>query len=248
MSRIPTLLLLLIFPGLLLAQEERALVVVFGDSITSESGYPGSSSGSRARNGALNSGLPSSELTTILNESERPSLVPNWGHGGTPSGRNQNGEGEFNGVERISGNLASSRGQYPSDQYFVLIIYGTNDPNFGIPSGDTGFNTRVMIDSARGQGFEPIIGTLTPRTDFSVGSINNAIAAAASARNATLVDIFTKFNNAGGFSLLLDGLHPNSTGYNVIANIWFDEYLENAIEPLKSDVVLAPINLLLLDD
>ncbi|NND82207.1 MAG: SGNH/GDSL hydrolase family protein [Gammaproteobacteria bacterium] len=242
-----TLIFVLLLPLCAWAQEEdRALVVVFGDSITSESGYDESSSGSFARNGALNAGLPSQLLTQILNESRRPSLVPNWGHGGTTTGRAPDGSGQNNGVERISGNLASSKATYPSTQKIVLILYGTNDFGFGIPASDTGFNTQIMIDRARAQGFIPVVGTLTPRASRSVASVNSAIKSAASIKNAKLVDIFTLFNAAGGMSLLIDGLHPTTAGYQVIAQSWFDEFLEQNIEA-KSPVI-APIIFLLLDE
>ena len=47
-----------------------------------------------------------------------------------------------------------------------------------------------------------------------------------------------------------DFLHPSDRGYLVIAETWFDQFLDGRIaaEPLATNVTIAPVLFLLLDD
>jgi hypothetical protein len=73
--------------------------------------------------------------------------------------------------------------------------------------------------------------------------------------------LYEKFiSNPGGYKNLLGQersaltgklirLHPNATGYRVIAETWFEQSLENLIAPDKTNSpITAPILLLLMDD
>jgi hypothetical protein len=224
---------------------------LFGDSISvgANSDFP-----VRTGDGRTNWGYPSIYLEQILEDSRRPSVVINWGQGGSPSGPSFTANvGVGNGVERINGDLASTKQSYPGAiSYRVLILYGTNDFGYGISPSDTGFYIRQLIQRARSQGFTPVVATLLARSDRSVVETNAQISAAASAESAALVDMYTHFNNAGGLGLLEldDGvrLHPTTPGYYEVASIWFNVYLKNVIGQSNSNAVITPILELLLRD
>lgn len=222
---------------------EPTIVALFGDSITL--GYNLAYSQAVIGDGTIDHGLPTIELNVLLNESEpkRTSIVSNWGHGSTNSGH---------GAARIYEDLEDLDSRYSSSNKFVLIIYGTNDAAFGITTSTTRFNTEMMIDEARLLGYEPIIGTLTPVSNRNVQPRNAQITLAASSRNAFLVDHYARFiSEPGGWTQLieLDGgvrLHPNNTGYRVIAETWFEQRLEELIPIDKSHTTMGAIILLLL--
>jgi len=223
---------------------DTVVIALFGDSITVGENAsflgsrPGFGNGRQANDGLFPTLLPSEELSGVLG-SERSST--------SSSG--------FGGAARILGQLSSTRQAFPADNYFVLILYGTNDFNAGLSPSSTQFNTLLMIDRARSLGFQPVIGTLTPRDDRNVTPYNTAIVAAANSRGAPIVDHFSRFLQDGNGGLdLLDTepigsgtirLHPSAEGYNVIAQTWFDQFLENVIEPNR--IVISPIINLLLD-
>lgn len=115
-----------------------------------------------------------------------------------------------------------------------------------------------MIDRARSLGFTPVIGTLTPRIGGgNIPSRNSQIVAAANLRGVPVVDHYSRFiqDGAGGLNLIdievFNGvtlrLHPTSEGYDVIAQTWFDEYLEGQIQA-DANVIVSPIISLLLDE
>ncbi len=233
---------------------EVNVIALFGDSITvgENSSFPlalrpGRGNGRLANDGASPALPPSDKLDTLLINKRRTSSVVNWGRGGSSSS---------NGAGRISADLGATRSAYSADNYYVLIMYGTNDFNAGLSESDTAFNTRLMIDRARSAGFIPVIGTLTPRIDRNLSSLNGQIVATANSRGAPVVDHFSRFNQDGNNGLtLLDvenifggvlRLHPTSEGYDVIARTWFDQFLEDAIDPKPG--AIAPIINLILDD
>lgn len=228
-------------------EDDRTVIVLFGDSISV--GY-GQVVKVRSWGGQAFAGTPSQELTTLMNDSRRPAIVPNRGVGGSPTGRHSGGEGgDIAGADRVGRDLSASKLAFPGRQHIALILYGTNDFNFGISQSDTGFNTRRIIRGARSQGYIPIVSTLLRRADRNITGYNSFIQSAAAAENATLIDMYDLFNKAGGLSLLFDGVHPTENGYRIIAKLWFDEYLEAAIMPQPATQVIVPIlQLLLLDD
>ncbi len=231
---------------------KEPLVALFGDSVTAgvNSGFGGGIGG-----GAEDHGQLSIELDQELKSSARKSIVVNWGYGGTPTGPSQRTDGivtSQHGINRIIPSLSGSKSTYSDvdcqttpESCFVLIMYGTNDPDWAISSADTGFNTRLIVQRAKSQGFEPVVATLTPRTDFSVVSINSQISSAASAEGVSLVDQYTEFNAAGGLTLLDDEVHPSNEGYEVLAETWFNLFLKDAI---NANANTAAIINLLLDD
>lgn len=249
---------------------ERSVVVLFGDSITVgiNSNYPGGTSNDYA-NGTTTRGCSTIYLTAILTNQnvippggckvggqapqftverkKRNALVVNWGEGGTNSQQ---------GAQRISANLAKTKSDHDGGDYTVLLMYGTNDRGYGISSQTTNFNTRLLIDRARAQGYKPVIGTLIPRSDFNVSGYNSAILSAANAKSVPIVDHYSVFVGYPSYlTNLLDlefffgnpkRIHPKNRGYLLIAETWFDRYLKDAISPEYVDI--TPIITLLLDD
>ncbi len=242
--------------------EDPNVVAVFGDSTSLgfNTNFPGG--GFRFGMGQLNFLPPSIELTKILNGSRRNSVVPNLGWGGTASGpaesRNNN---NINGVDRISGNLSDVKRDNPGKAYYVLIMYGVNDFNFGIPASTTGFNNRLMIDRANAQGFTALVSSIIPcdicgNSASFVNTVNSSIRSNVQQRinagaDAYFVDNFAAvrplWNPALPNSYVdPDGIHPTDEGYAVIARNWFSSRLEQLIE--QDPLTITPIIGLLLDD
>lgn len=197
---------------------------------------------------------PDRYLGVLLNNSKRPAVVVNHGIGSTLSGTLAN-----NGISRINAALDQTRRELPAGKaYYLLMLYGTNDVSFGIPPSALRVNTQVMIDRARARGWIPVLGSLLPRSGVSVVPANQQLRAAASSRGVTFVDQYTNFQNKGGLSLhdnedfFLNRflrLHPSRTGYEIVAQHWFDVALSRLVEPLPEPIgYLPPINSLLLDE
>ena len=245
------------------ADELPTVIALFGDSTTV--GYvPPRYSGDpeafedRIAGGTTTRGTPTIHLSEILNEGEpvRPAIVTNWGYGGTSSGE---GDPEFpyvpgNGLSRIDSSLANAKATHAGREYFVLIIYGTNDFGVGISSATTGFNIEQMIVKARNHGFEPIIGTTVPRSDRStaaISTLNGAIASAANSRSAFLVDQHSVFGaSPATYEPLMEQethtstgneiyLHPKREGYRRMAQKWLDERLSSVVATDRN-IIVAP--------
>ena len=234
LSKIGIRLRILLFAGLMVsasvgAAEPDTLVVLFGDSITAGINVPnGFVNG--IGGGATEFAPPDINLNQILKESRRPTVLVNWGHGGTTSGPS-----EFSGNDgtgRIQANLLSSKSQFPATQNIVLIMYGTNDYSQQLSSSDTLYFVREMINKARAAGFTPVVATIPDRVgeEETIPGRNFQIKSAANLEGAPVVDVYQALENEGGISLLYDGIHPSLEGYQIIAQAWFDNYLSVAIE------------------
>lgn len=242
------------------ASSEQAVVVLFGDSTTVgfiPDGFPGATGQSiRVGNGTTTRGVPTLHLSDILNNGSvrRPSVVANWGWGGTSTAL-----GDGNGVGRVSSNLLSAASTHTGSQYFVLILYGSNDLRFGIDANTTGFNVGQMIDIARQRGFVPVVGTILPRSDYNMTPYNNQIKAVAQQKGAHLVDLYAVLaSTPGGFSALYTSeydartnstinLHPKIEGYELVAETWLRQHLSGAIKG-RGLIPIGAITLLLDDD
>jgi len=139
-------------------------------------------------------------------------------------------------------NISSTLSKYPSSKYF-LVLYGTNDSDsrfgppvpsgLGLNPGNPGYNgsykdnMQRIITAIKASGKLPYLAKVPFNT--SPGSSNaaiqeyNAVIGELVGANGILViptDFYTLFQNT---SLLgTDGLHPNGTGYQSMANFWFN--------------------------
>lgn len=267
--------------GAELPENERTVIALFGDSITvgenanltsrpipagstTHFGCPsvylsGILSNEPARSDSVN--CPTTGLSAPIytgNNEVRNAIVANWGIGGSNT--------DF-GSRRLFRALLDTKSQLVGNSYLVLIMYGTNDMNFGISSQTTAENIDAMVSTSRSSlvGFTPIIGAVTPRDDrpasgpSSIQSLNSRIRSVANIRNVPYVDHFSNFVNFPGSSTaLLDQeqigsnlirLHPNDQGYLLIAEAWFEQQLKDRIPVVTvRGVTIAPIISLLLDE
>jgi lysophospholipase L1-like esterase len=235
------------------AQQGPNVVALFGDSISSgfNAAFPFRDFG-QAR---LAFGQPSIMLTDILNESGRASIVPNLGWGGTASGPSfdPNLANTSNGLDRINTHLTQVKNAYAGKSYYVLIMYGTNDAAYDIPASVTAYNNGVMIDRANARGFIAVVSTIAPCDVCAnnVDDINNRIETTVNSKinagaNAHFVDNHAVLRGNWNSLSDPDGVHPNNTGYSVIANNWFNSKLKGLIS--RDQVTITPIISLLLDD
>jgi acyl-CoA thioesterase I len=207
-------------------------ILTIGDSITV--GYPYTYPIEAGNGGRF--GIYQNILSGYLSKVEQPSAIYNWGMGG---------ESSYGGAIRINHVLSSRRADY------ILILYGTNDLYAGISPSTTRRNITIMIDRAVSKNVTPIVGTITPNTMTSgydallKNHYNPGIIAAAQSRNAALADHYASLRPKWSTTPLHSGdrLHPNSTGYSIIAKTWYYVIVE-----LNKKTNISPIlNLLLLD-
>jgi lysophospholipase L1-like esterase len=188
----------------------RHVYMAFGDSLTTGDG---------SSNGTGYRALLEQRLSAHFG---RTSLVINEGIAG---GRSPAG------VQRVQDALSATRPAY------TLILYGTNDWNeadckFAFPCY-TITNLRTMIRTAKAASSLPVIGTLTPsnsgndfrappeRNDWIV-SMNELIKTMAREEGAAVADLYRALV-AGGEprTLLVDHVHPNDRGYDLLATEWY---------------------------
>ncbi len=151
----------------------------------------------------------------LTTSSGYPVAVANEGIGGTTSA---------DGAASISSTLS----KYPSAKYY-LVLYGTNDADtfFGGPVSRETYKTNMqgIVSAIKAAGKTPYLAkvpyTSNPRYGIpSIQSYNLVIdeLAAANGISATPPDFYALFQDT---SLLdADGLHPNGTGYQSMANLW----------------------------
>jgi lysophospholipase L1-like esterase len=202
------------------AERDPNQYVAFGDSITWGSGF---------------NGYPP-RLSALLVEKYGAGTVWNAGEGG---------EGTSEGLARIDAVLAGTNSK------FLLLMEGTNDAsNLAVSLDAVEFNLREMCRRAIAAGWTPLLATITPRSDWvwdsdlyrsRIYDLNARIREAAEDLQVTLVDAFAAFMDypasLGGYPvLLMDGLHPNSLGYDLLAETWFE-----ALKALKYDPPAPPL-------
>ena len=119
-----------------------------------------------------------------------------------------------------------STGQYD----VVLIMEGSNDLEGAAADPATAaVALRHLVDDARATGVRPFLATIPPMNSAGsrgsgaglVTMLNDRILQIGNAENMAIVDVYAAFN--GNLALLGDdGLHPNASGYAVIAGAFFD--------------------------
>jgi lysophospholipase L1-like esterase len=187
------------------ADRDTNQYVAFGDSITYGAGFYG---------------YPP-RLEALILEKYGSAKVWNAGVGG---------EQTADGLARIDYILSGTNSK------FLLLMEGTNDAANLLVSIDTAaFNLREMCRRTVAAGWTPLLATIPPRSDWvwfvpnyqaRITDLNARIRQIALDLNLILVDHFAAFFNypaeLGGYpALLFDGLHPNSTGYQLMAETWF---------------------------
>jgi lysophospholipase L1-like esterase len=166
-------------------------------------------------------------LSGLLTASKgRPISVANVGVSGTTSG---------DGAASISTTLAT----YPTALHY-LILYGSNDAfvppvpsGRGLNPGDPGYsgsykaNMQQIISAVIAAGKTPYLAkvpfaTIAGISDGAIQDYNVAITELVAANGIQIVppDFYTYFKNH--LNELDDGLHPNETGYQSMANMWFN--------------------------
>lgn len=212
---------------------ETLNIAAFGDSITRGWPYHQDDANGIANNGGY---VPS--LQSQLNSAwtQVPGVtVYNWGYPGEtvflyPSGR-----------ARISEVLNDN----PD---YVLVMEGTNDLPYGIGTGAISDKLSAIISDVSASGAIPVIGTLLPRFDKNsnqngnIQQINNNLRNLAAQNGHGLADLYIASSNWN--ANMTDGLHPNTTGYGIMADEWFA-----ALQTVAPPVIIAPmLYLLLLSD
>ena len=165
-------------------------------------------------------------LSDLLAVSRGPNTIANEGVSGATSA---------DGAASISATLA----KYPSAKYY-LVMYGSNDAKIpAIPSGrglipgDAGYsgsykdNMQKIISAILSAGKTPYLAevpyTSAPlRSDSMIFEYNAAIDELFITNNilVTPPPFYTYFQTHQ--NELDDGLHPNGTGYQSMANLWFN--------------------------
>ncbi len=193
---IRALLLATLLSATLASPAISANISCFGDSITR--GY-GSDTG----------GYPP-KLSDLLNGNSRPAVVVNFG---------QDGETTYEGAGRIDSVLAS----FPAQ--LMLIQEGTNDVIIGVSSFTSAYNLQNIITKVKNAKVTPLLATL-PSCDRNGGQTlipnewNPMIKGLASSNKLVLVDIYAATLPTWSANFP-DGVHPNDTGYQIMANTWF---------------------------
>jgi lysophospholipase L1-like esterase len=180
--------------------------VAVGDSITAGSGDP-TGDGYEPK------------LSNLLNASK--------GYLNTIAKEGVSGATSADGANSISSTLS----MYPNVPYY-LILYGTNDadttsgPGFPVSKSTYKANMQTIITAIKNAGKTPYLAKVpyTTNSSFSLLSIqdyNAAIDELKSENGITVTppDFYAWFQSHT--SQLADGLHPNGTGYQSMANLWF---------------------------
>ena len=135
------------------------------------------------------------------------------------------------------GDVASIVNAYSEADYF-LLLYGANDVNFNVPSGQgllpgqPGYlgsfkgNMQQIIDVIRNAGKIPVLAKVlyqtNPSVDPRIQQYNQVINELIVANSLTVIppDFYTYYMTNP--SLLPDGLHPNGVGYQSMSSLWYN--------------------------
>lgn len=238
MNRFFTILLLISGALAVEAGAEPVTVAAFGDSITR--GYPYYTDNA---NGIPNNGGYIPTLQSQLNAQDWEATVLNYGYPGERVSL-----GTIPGKHRIAVEDGHPHPVLGSNPDYVLIMEGTNDLPMDVGAGYIADALDYAVDKVLAAGKIPVIGTLLPRFDknswVDIPGLNSNIFQIAADAEIEVADLY---NASSDWLPLLtsDKLHPNTTGYEVMAGEWF-KALELA-RP-KPPVVTPMLYLLLLTD
>jgi lysophospholipase L1-like esterase len=198
---------------------QPSIVLGFGDSITV--GYPYiTSEGNGQRIGGYEP-----TLEAYLNSAGGSWQVLNYGVFGQTT---------MEGLSRIDSVVSGYSGAY------ILILEGTNDVWSGISYNTTVYNLGVMVDKSRNAGLTPVLATLTPDERPAAvfyknipNTYNPAIRRLATDKSVLLCDQYSALI-LDWANLSYDELHPNTQGYQVMGNAWY-QTLAGAASPSPSE-------------
>jgi lysophospholipase L1-like esterase len=146
---------------------------------------------------------------------------------------------EGNGGEIVADGATDLPRVLTKDNPQVLLIQeGANDVNQGRSPASIAASLRSMVREAKGRGIQPYVGTLLPMRPGScrgsaadsVPPANDQIRAMVASEAVPLVDLYQAFGAVPGALIGPDGLHPSETGYQKMADTFFDairQRLEN---------------------
>jgi len=229
-NRVVTRLVMLLFLVASFAASAQIRIATVGDSITQGVPYYNSSG-----NGCTNCGGYQPYLEPLIDaESWSAGTVYNYGIAG---------EWSNEGAGRIPGIISSINPDY------VLYMEGTNDLWYVSP-GTVHDRVRSAVDNILAGGKVPIIGTLLPDTrgnannDKQIPQTNDLIRTMLVEKEVQLAELYYATSYSGWVSLMADGIHPNQSGYQLMANTWYTALGESRESPVG---FLPAVYLLLLD-
>ncbi len=115
----------------------------------------------------------------------------------------------------------------------VLLLEGINDLNSGDPNSISVVREALRADirNAKSAGAQQVfLSTLTPAFAFAgdmVPAMNDEIRALAASEGAVLVDAYAAFGGESTTLIGVDGLHPTTAGYQVLAQTFFTKIQAN---------------------
>lgn len=124
--------------------------------------------------------------------------------------------GNFNGVHACLPNETPLECEYRTVQPSVaLIMVGTNDILYDVPSDVFRVNLREIINTGRRYGVFPVVSTITPLWDdeahnLRVLEINRIIKEVAHSEVVYVWDIWAEFQRLTGQGISPDGVHPSA--------------------------------------
>jgi lysophospholipase L1-like esterase len=139
------------------------------------------------------------------------------------------GNSTYHGVERIKTEVPTYQPQ------FVLYMLGTNDVTRDAPPSKVRNNIEFTITIAKHSGVDNLkfmVATIIPRSDGryrDTAEMNEmAVIPAAQNKNLPVCDQWQAFHDYGPWqSILLDGVHPDQTGLDILADTFYDCILDN---------------------
>lgn len=202
---------LILFPLLSSNVVAVTKIACVGDSITQGVPYYNSRG-----NGCVNCGGYEPKLDNLLDNNDWASTVYNYGVAG---------EWSNGGASRIPGIISSK------DPEYVLFMEGTNDLSFSSPS-TVRARIEVGINNILAEDKIPVIGTLLPDTRGNnnnskrIPQTNSLIRNMLSDMNVQLAEFYNATSYNGWAGRMADGIHPNQSGYQLMADVWYAALLE----------------------
>lgn len=212
-------------------------VMAFGDSITAGVTSSMSSLGTIS--------LPAAFFTTGYPERLRSLLQQRYSMQAITV-RNEGEPGECVSAackNAFTGTFSRGRVRFPGeltgDLELVIIMEGTNDASAGFAVSAVASGLSSMVQDAKAAGKQVIISTLIPKapwhggasnTNPRIAAYNDRIAEIAAQEGVVLVDMWGAFGGASNMDTSLmspDGTHPNSAGYQRMAQVFFGAIVAN---------------------